>query len=177
MQYSLFSLSISYLRKFPHNLETFLLPISLLLGSLIHWVSQRVLCSHLKELSMVLIKNGRWALTGIKITCRNYVEWDADAKDLCDCQSIAVGSQAYCQSLWKHHLILKGKSSMNTLCVCKIPVAPVTLASHQVIWILLSHQNYTNKNKLRYFLLLEHTWGPDCHHIRQSCCSSTFVFW
>lgn len=63
-------------------------------------------------------------------TCRNYVEWDADAKDLCGCQSIAVGSQAYCQSLWKHHLILNGKSSMYTLCVCKIPVAPVTLASH-----------------------------------------------
>lgn len=74
-------------------------------------------------------------------TCRNYVEWGADAMRLCGCQSIAVGSQAYYQSLWKHHFILKGKSSMYTLCVCKIPVAPVTLASHlDTVFSLKLHQ-------------------------------------
>lgn len=65
-------------------------------------------------------------------TCGNYDRSEMyRQRDLCGCQSIDVGSHAYCQSLWKHpYLILKGKSSVCTLCVCRILVAPVTLASH-----------------------------------------------
>lgn len=67
---------------------------------------------------------------------------------LASCQSVAFRSHDYCQSTRKHpYLALKG----SRLCVPYVSVEYQLHQLHwQVIWLLLSHQNCTDKNKLRY---------------------------
>lgn len=66
------------------------------------------------------------------------------------CQSIAVRIHSYYHSVWKHpYLTLKWS------CLC-VPYVSVEYQLHQlhwqVIWLLLSHQNSMDKNKLRYYI-------------------------
>lgn len=130
---------LSCLGTSPHNVARSLLLIVflLLLGDLVYWTTQTVVYIHLNE--WLIIFNLKWKMDfercKVIITAwRNYVRSETYGKTFMWLPVHCCWKPCLLPKLMKASIPYpKRKSSMCTICICRIPLAPITLASHLVI--------------------------------------------